>query len=247
MHAFGVFKNIAVITLITATTIASNVRHEHLKNQQGPVIYGHFAAKPTSLAVESLVLPPDLRQILIRRENSLVAVPLAQVAQQVSNTTVIEIVTRGDQVRSEKLLSKVRSSYGGIYPYVVVKSSDYSYLIVSQENDVLVVGLKNPERTVVTPPPQLVLVPKPDGSLVAQPTAAPTLQVLKFVGRIDPATELPPGVPQNILKKFDFTGPGSTKEPFFEPNRRLAFEITNQHKVLASDGEPYRVFQYNVR
>lgn len=200
-------------------------------------------AAPT---VAKISLPHDLRQILVRDGSGFATVPIAQVAQTGATSTVIQVVNRADQLKDAPTLTQVRAAYGGIYPYIVVRSR-YPYVVVSQQLDVLIVGVQAPEQVVVTPSPPLTLVPRPDGTLVAQPAATPAVQVVQVVNRIDPKTTLPPGVPADVLKKNDLGGLGSSREPTWEPNRRRAFEITSQHTVEDAAGTGYRVFQVEIR
>lgn len=207
---------------------------------------GHVKIERSGSSRDQLVIPHDLRQVLMRKKRKFTAVPVAQVAQTGATSTVIQVVTRGDQLKERGTLAHVRAAYGGIYPYVVVHSQS-PFVVVSQEGDILVVGIESPERVVFTPAPPSTLVRARDGTFVAQPTAAPNLQVFQVVGRVDADVTLPPGVPKDLLRKEDFTGTGSRLEPTWALNHRIAFEVTSQFAVVGAENGRVRVFQVEVK
>ncbi len=139
---------------------------------------------------------------------------------------------------------QIRDSYGGTMPYTIVRA-DSPFVIVSQTNDVLVIGELVPQVTVVG---QNLVYQTTNAYGVPVATPAPTTpptSVVYVEDRLDLAVVLPPGVPSNIIQKMDlYYFQGSTREPLWKPSGIVARRNPMLH---ASNGNiSYDVYQVSL-
>jgi hypothetical protein len=165
---------------------------------------------------------------------------------QGTSQTVIQTVPRSGFSTYQPTLAKyktIRASYGGIYPYTVVKARD-PFVIVDQDNDVLVVGDSNPKRAVINQNPGWII--QNQGSVpvvVPNPNAAP-VTVLYVQDRLDLAVVVPPGVPGDVVKRLDlYHFQGSKVEPTYSPNGKYAYPIT---QTVSNGTETFQVYRVNL-
>ena len=197
-------------------------------------------------AVDGMLrLPADLTQYLVQDGKRFVAVPLSLTATGGTQTTEIKIVTAPAQERFIKNYVKVRERYAGRYPYLVVKSYR-PYIIVNQDDDILVVGLTDPQRAVVSEQIGFRIENLPGGNFVVSPQHQAPVNVVYLKNRLDVAITLPPGLPPDLLKREDMTGPESAREATYEVNRKKAFSLNANPRYRAfrnGEGKKFDLFR----
>jgi hypothetical protein len=149
-----------------------------------------------------------------------------------SNGLGTSINRRRDQ-EQQSLISQVRANNGGTYPFTVIKSTE-SFIIVNEEGDPLVVGLKNPQVKVEQSQPQYVI-----RNVNGEQVLVPTQQVPKQInvsGRLEIKPSLPPGVDGKILRSnVNYRA----NEVIYSPNQSIAWS-GGQEIVVA--GETCKIF-----
>jgi hypothetical protein len=191
----------------------------------------------TNKQPEEIMLPFDLTQYLENKDNVLTAVPLYP---NTSQNTSIQI----SQYPTNKVLQyqRIRASYGGIYPYTVV-SSEMPYIIVNQDDDVLIVGMPQPNRQILQQKPAFILSTNNNNQLVATPAETnPANNVAFFENRIKVGFKAPPGVPNNVVKTIDLGKDNYAKtEARYYPNQSKAYPL--QDKVAYLNGTKFEVYK----
>jgi len=192
---------------------------------------------------QAVNLPGELTQYIASINGTLTAVPYSPLSASGGQSTSIQIVQSPGTLRHIPKYVEIRQRFGGIYPYVVVKSRS-PYVVISQDGDVLVIGLTEPKRAMVSRSPSLRLIPQSDGSAIATPVEREPVNVIYVQDRLDLAVQLPPGVPSDLLKKQDlYRHEGSTHEPTWEVNQVRAFIVSRNYIAKDEAGNPIDVFK----
>ena len=192
---------------------------------------------------KAVVLPSELTQYIAPINGTLTAVPYSQLSASGGQSTSIQIVQSPGNLRHIPKYLEIRQRYGGVYPYVVVKSRK-PYVVISQDCDVLVIGLTEPKRAMVPRSPSLRLIPQSDGTAIATPVEREPVNVIYVQDRLDLAVQLPPGVPSDLLKRQDlYRYEGSTHEPTWEVNQVRSFIVSRNYLAQDEAGKPIDVFK----
>jgi hypothetical protein len=169
-------------------------------------------------------LPDDLVQYVRVHENNLEALPYSVYAKKAGPATTVTFNHPRGHLKNFEI---IRIQYGGTYPFTVVKSSQ-PFVITSQEDDVLIVGLPGErlERRYVPND----LPSSNNRTLSPHPAFSEKLKVIPI---------LPPGVPDGILREQKIYRRGEEND--WIPNPR---QTTFRGRVTTDHGEfiHYQVF-----
>lgn len=193
-------------------------------------------------ASQKVSVPSDLTQYLVKENGRLLAVPTA--APEVTGSAVV-VVEEPQQVSQIEEYRKVRAAYGGKYPYLVVKSRE-PYVVISQDDDVLVVGTPDPRRVIVASDTWLRLDRPKKGGPIGRKFGPTPVDVTYVQGRLDVGLALPPGVPDDLLSKRDLHGPNSNVEATYEVNRKRVIRLVGQttyRDVRDAAGTRYEIYR----
>jgi hypothetical protein len=191
---------------------------------------------------QKISVPNDLNQYLVKENGRLVAVPTA--APEVTGSAVV-VVEEPQQLSLIEEYRKVRAAYGGKYPYLVVRSRE-SYIVISQDDDVLVVGTPDPRRVIVASDTWLRVDRREKGGLIGRKMAPVPVDVTYVQGRLEVGLVLPPGVPDDLLSKRDLHGPSSSVEATYEVNRKRVIRLggqTTYRDIRDAAGIRYEVYR----
>lgn len=138
--------------------------------------------------------------VTVTRDGKLVTLPRNT---EPDNRTRIVRVAPGDHLDP---LERLRTKFGGELPYNVVKTKQ-PFVMVSEDDDILIVGLRNLEKEVLSQHRE------GDHELTQNPRQTTIVE-----GDVKVSPQLPGYMPANVLTTSkDYTA----KEITFEPNRRL--------------------------
>lgn len=196
----------------------------------------------------SASVPDDLTQYLVLKNGALFAAPSVAISD-LSGAGDIEVIRKPDEIATLPTTHLVRSRFGGRFPYVVVHARR-EFLIVSEEDDVLVVGVRNPSRLLASRAPWLSEVDRGFDSIVLEYALPAPAERIYVQDRLNVGVILPPGVPSDAVEKQDLADrPGSTREPWWQPNLLRCVEVTamRQYSDVRDKGRRrYDVFQLQL-
>jgi hypothetical protein len=103
-------------------------------------------------------------------------------------------------------------------PFVVVTSGRENFVIVSQDNDVLVIGYQQPVRKLISPTAYVQVTSEQGTAIELHPSASPS--VIEQKDKLTVTPELPQWLTKDVLKsRTDVV----RKETVYAPNQRHAY------------------------